>query len=178
MPELAPGPRSLAELRDAMSVRIDGEMSGEVPDRTGRTRRIVRGPRPEAVPALVARACTLVGLLDIAAGVFPRFRHSRMHAMAEVVPGSFRPFAAALSLSAGVLLLLLAHGLKRRKRRAWRAAVVLLPAGAVAQFVYRHSVIGMVISLALLVPLLLHRHEFAALPDPRSRWRALANFVL
>ncbi|MGW3982970.1 phosphatidylglycerol lysyltransferase domain-containing protein [Streptomyces mirabilis] len=153
-------------------------MSSEVPDRTGRTRRILRGPRPDAVPALVARACTLVGVLDIAAGVFPRFRRSRMHAMAEVLPGSFGPFAAALSLSAGVLLLLLAHGLRRRKRRAWRAAVALLPAGAVAQFAYRHSIIGVVISLALLAPLLRHRSEFAALPDPRSRWRALANFVL
>ncbi|WP_432189141.1 phosphatidylglycerol lysyltransferase domain-containing protein [Streptomyces sp. Tue6028] len=153
-------------------------MSDGVPSRTGGTRGILRGPRPEAVPALVARACTLVGLLDVAAGVFPRFRRSRMHAIAEVLPGALGPFAAALSLSAGVLLLLLAHGLRRRKRRAWRAAVVLLPAGAVAQFAYRHSVIGVVISAALLAPLLRHRGEFAALPDPRSRWRALANFVL
>ncbi|MFF4575755.1 phosphatidylglycerol lysyltransferase domain-containing protein [Streptomyces sp. NPDC001410] len=153
-------------------------MSGGVPSRSSRARRILRGPRPEAVPALVGRACALVGVMDIAAGVFPRFRHSRMHALAEVLPGSFGPFAAALSLSAGVLLLLLAHGLKRRKRRAWRAAVALLPAGAAAEFVYRHSVIGMLISLAILIPLLRHRDEFAALPDPRSRWRALANFVL
>ncbi|MFF5018744.1 phosphatidylglycerol lysyltransferase domain-containing protein [Streptomyces sp. NPDC001165] len=153
-------------------------MSGGVPSRSSRARRILRGPRPEAVPALVGRACALVGVVDIAAGVFPRFRHSRMHALAEVLPGSFGPFAAALSLSAGVLLLLLAHGLKRRKRRAWRAAVALLPAGAAAEFVYRHSVIGMLISLTILIPLLRHRDEFAALPDPRSRWRALANFVL
>ena len=53
---------------------------------------------------------------------------------------------AALSLSAGILLLLLAHGLRRGKRRAWRAAVVLLPAGAVAQFMYRHSIVGALIS--------------------------------
>ncbi|MGW5255216.1 phosphatidylglycerol lysyltransferase domain-containing protein [Streptomyces sp. NPDC004012] len=161
-----------------MSVRIDGEKSGEVPGRSQGVRRILHGPRPESVPALVARACTLVGVLDIAAGVFPRFRHSRMHRIVEVLPGAFGPFAAALSLCAGVLLLLLAHGLRRRKRRAWRAAVLLLPAGAVAQFVYRHSVIGVLISVALLLPLLRHRREFAALPDPRSRWRALANFVL
>ncbi|MEV5084189.1 phosphatidylglycerol lysyltransferase domain-containing protein, partial [Streptomyces sp. NPDC056159] len=153
-------------------------MSDGVPDRSSRMRRILRGPRPEAVPVLVGRACAVVGLLDIAAGVFPRFRHSRMHALAEVLPGSFGPFAAALSLSVGVLLLLLAHGLRRRKRRAWRSAVVLLPAGAAAEFVYRHSIVGVVISLALLAPLLIHRGEFAALPDPRSRWRALANFVL
>jgi lysyl-tRNA synthetase class 2 len=119
-----------------------------------------------------------VGALDVAAGVFPRFRHSRMHAVAEVLPGALGPFAAALSLSTGVLLLLLAHGLKRGKRRAWRAAVALLPAGAVAQFSYRHSIAGVLISLALLAPLLRHRDQFDALPDPRSRWRALANFVL
>lgn len=167
-------------------------MSGGVPDsegsrpegrrrtglRDGRLGRLLQGPSPEAVPTLVARACTLVGLLNVAAGVFPRFRHSRMHAIAEVLPGALGPFAAALALSSGVLLLLLAHGLRRHKRRAWRAAVVLLPAGAVAQFAYRHSVIGVLISLALLTLLLRHRGEFAALPDPRSRWRALANFVL
>ncbi|MEU4984427.1 phosphatidylglycerol lysyltransferase domain-containing protein [Streptomyces sp. NPDC021969] len=153
-------------------------MSGEVPTRPTRIRRALRGPRPDRIPLLVGRACALVGLLDIAAGAFPRFRHSRMHALAEVLPGAFGPFAAALSLSAGVLLLLLAHGLKRRKRRAWRAAVALLPLGAVAQFTYRHSLLGALISLALLAPLLRHRDEFAALPDPRSRWRALANFVL
>ncbi|WP_328837638.1 phosphatidylglycerol lysyltransferase domain-containing protein [Streptomyces europaeiscabiei] len=165
-------------------------MSGGVPVRSdrlptsavgrgyGAVRGALRGPRPEAVPALVARACMLVGLVDVAAGVFPRFRNSRMHTLAEVLPGALGPFAAALSLSAGVLLLLLAHGLRRRKRRAWRAAVILLPAGAIAQFTYRHSLVGVLVSLALLIPLLRHRDEFRALPDPTSRWRALANFVL
>ncbi|MFC4611849.1 phosphatidylglycerol lysyltransferase domain-containing protein [Streptomyces maoxianensis] len=158
-----------------MSATVDEDKSGLVPDWV---RRVLRGPRPEAVPSLVGTACTLVGLIDIAAGVFPRFRHSRMHSLAEVLPGATGPFAAALSLSAGVLLLLLAHGLKRHKRRAWRAAVILLPAGAVGQFVYRHSIIGVLLSLALLTLLVRHRSEFGALPDPRSRWKALANFIL
>ncbi|SBT95238.1 lysyl-tRNA synthetase, class 2 [Streptomyces sp. DI166] len=153
-------------------------MPGGAPRQPGRRGRFPRGPRPEAVPLLVGRACTLVGLLDIAAGVFPRFRHSRVHTLAEVLPGALGPFAAALSLSAGMLLLLLAHALKRGKRRAWRAAVALLPLGALAQFADRHSLLGAVISLALLAVLLRHRDRFAALPDPRSRWKALANFVL
>ncbi|MEU9701098.1 phosphatidylglycerol lysyltransferase domain-containing protein [Streptomyces sp. NPDC047981] len=158
-----------------MSVTVDGDKSGLVPIRV---RRILRGPRPEKVPSLVGTACTFIGLIDIAAGVFPRFRASRMHAIAEVLPGTLGPLSAALSLSVGVLLLLLAHGLKRHKRRAWRAAVVLLPLGAVAQFVWRHSVLGALLSLALLALLVRHRSQFAALPDPRSRWKALANFVL
>ncbi|MFC7966338.1 phosphatidylglycerol lysyltransferase domain-containing protein [Streptomyces cinereoruber] len=158
-----------------MSVTVDGDKRGSVPVRV---RRILRGPRPEKVPSLVGTACTLIGLVDIAAGIFPRFRASRVHALAEVLPGTLGPLSAALSLSAGVLLLLLAHGLKRHKRRAWRAAVVLLPLGATAQFVWRHSILGVLLSLALLTLLLRHRGQFAALPDPRSRWRALANFIL
>ncbi|MFJ5261033.1 phosphatidylglycerol lysyltransferase domain-containing protein [Streptomyces sp. NPDC088387] len=163
-----------------MSVREDEEKSGKAaaPVRDGRVRRLLRGPRAESVPVLAARAGALVGLLDIAAGVFPRFRHSRMHTLAEVLPGALGPYAAALSLSTGVLLLLLAHGLRRSKRRAWRAAVGLLPIGATAQFTYRHSLVGALISLALLWALLRHRDQFVSLPDPRSRWRALANFVL
>ena len=95
-----------------------------------------------------------------------------------MLPGTFGPFAAAVALCAGILLLLLAHGLKRRKRRAWRAAVVLLPIGALAQFWYRHSIVGVLISLVLLTLLVRHRSEFTALPDPRSRWKAVANFFL
>ncbi|NEE45861.1 hypothetical protein G3M55_14720, partial [Streptomyces sp. SID8455] len=154
-----------------MSVTVDGDKSVSVPQRM---RRLLRGPRPESVPVVVGTACTVVGLIDVAAGVFPRFRHSRMHTLAEVLPGALGPFAAALSLSAGMLLLLLAHGLKRHKRRAWRAAVVLLPAGAAAQFAYRHSVVGVLVSLTLCYLLVRHRDQFRALPDPRSRWRALA----
>ncbi|MEV7303481.1 phosphatidylglycerol lysyltransferase domain-containing protein [Streptomyces clavifer] len=160
-----------------MSGTVDGETSGTVPLAV-RGRGFLRGPRPASVPALVGSACAAVGLIDVAAGVFPRFRHSRVHTFAEVLPGALGPFAAALSLSSGVLLLLLAHGIKRRKRRAWRAAVILLPAGAAAQFAYRHSLIGVLLSLVLCFLLVRHRSEFAALPDPRSRWRALANFVL
>ncbi|MFH8363500.1 phosphatidylglycerol lysyltransferase domain-containing protein [Streptomyces anulatus] len=158
-----------------MSVTLDGDNSVSVPQRV---RRLLHGPRPESVPALVGSACTVVGLIDVAAGVFPRFRHSRMHTLAEVLPGALGPFAAALSLSVGMLLLLLAHGLKRHKRRAWRAAVILLPAGAVAQFTYRHSIVGVLVSLTLCWLLVRHRDQFRALPDPHSRWRALANFVL
>ena len=142
------------------------------------TPRWLRGPRPEAVPGLVGTAGAVVGLLNLAAGVFPRFRHSRVHALAEVLPGAVSPLAAAASIVVGILLLLLAHGLKRRKRRAWGAAVALLPVGIAAQLVYRHSVFGAVLSLALLAFLVWHRKEFAALPDPRSRWKAVANLVV
>ncbi|MGW8556430.1 phosphatidylglycerol lysyltransferase domain-containing protein [Streptomyces tubercidicus] len=158
-----------------MSERLDGEKPETV---AWRTPRRLRGPRPEAVPGIVGTAGVVVGLLNLLAGVFPRFRHSRVHALAEVLPGAVSPLAAAASIVVGILLLLLAHGLKRRKRRAWGAAVALLPVGIAAQLVYRHSVFGAVLSLALLVFLVWHRREFAALPDPRSRWKAVANLIV
>ncbi|MBP0460004.1 phosphatidylglycerol lysyltransferase domain-containing protein [Streptomyces montanisoli] len=182
-----------------MAVPVDGDKSGSVPREGsgssagattkgagtqrggGADRRAARRwapwPAPRSVPSLIGSACMLIALIDIASGVFPRFRHSRVHALAEVLPGAVGPFAAALAVSVGMLLLFLAHGLKRRKRRAWRAAVVLLPAGAVAQFSYRHSLVGVLLSLLLLAPLIVHRAQFAALPDPRGRWTPVVNFV-
>ncbi|MBH5335716.1 DUF2156 domain-containing protein [Streptomyces pactum] len=158
-----------------MSDQQEGTESGAVP---ARLRRFLRGPRPESVPARVGTACTLIGLLNLASGVFPRLRHSRMHALAEVLPGAVSPLAAAASVVVGLLLLMLAHGLKRRKRRAWVAAVGLLPVAVAGQLLYRHSACGALLSLALLGVLLRHRREFSALPDPRGRRWALVNFVV
>ncbi|MGO4757213.1 phosphatidylglycerol lysyltransferase domain-containing protein, partial [Streptomyces sp. 2MCAF27] len=56
--------------------------------------------------------------------------------------------------------------------------VGLLPVSAAAQLLHRHSICGAVLSLVLLGVMIRYRREFAALPDPRSRWMALANFVV
>ncbi len=129
----------------------------------------------------IAGACLLAGGADIAAGVLPRLARSRTGGVTEALPGTLGPYAAALALGSGVLLVLLARMLRRRKRRAWWTATALLPLGAAAQFAYRESLLG-VIGVALsLVPLWLlirDRKQFDAPPDPRGRWRALANFVL
>ncbi|MFF4160526.1 phosphatidylglycerol lysyltransferase domain-containing protein [Streptomyces sp. NPDC001678] len=164
-----------------MSVRVDGKKSDEVPSGSKRLAglaRFVKGPKPENVPAVVGTIGALIGLADIAAGVIPRFRWSRVHALSEVLPGSVTQLAAAGSIIVGILLLMIAHGLKRAKQQAWLAAVVLLPIGAAAQLVYRHSIPGTVLSLLLFVYLLRHKKSFAALPDSRSRWKALANLIL
>ncbi|GHF63075.1 membrane protein [Streptomyces mashuensis] len=140
--------------------------------------RIAKGPKPERVPAVVGTVGALIGLADIAAGVIPRFRWSKVHHWAEVLPGTVTQLAAAGSIIMGILLLMLAHGLKRAKTRAWIAAVFVLPIGAAAQLIYRHSYVGAVLSLLLFAYLLRHKSAFSALPDPRSRWKALANFII
>ncbi|WP_190132021.1 phosphatidylglycerol lysyltransferase domain-containing protein [Streptomyces mashuensis] len=164
-----------------MSVRVDGKKSDEVPSGSkwlSGLARIAKGPKPERVPAVVGTVGALIGLADIAAGVIPRFRWSKVHHWAEVLPGTVTQLAAAGSIIMGILLLMLAHGLKRAKTRAWIAAVFVLPIGAAAQLIYRHSYVGAVLSLLLFAYLLRHKSAFSALPDPRSRWKALANFII
>ena len=133
-------------------------------------------PRPWA-PTAVGYAALLIGVLDIISAVFPRFRHTRMHEIAGLLPGGVTSLATAGSLMIGLLLVPLAHALRRRKRRAWRAVVVLLPVSAALHLLRWHAVGPAVISLGLLVVMLTHRQEFYAQADPRTRWRALANFV-
>ncbi|MFI9723725.1 phosphatidylglycerol lysyltransferase domain-containing protein [Streptomyces sp. NPDC052396] len=163
-----------------MSVRVDGKKSDEVPPgpkRLSGLARFLKGPKPETVPTVVGTVAAIIGLMDIVAGVMPRWRWSRVHYWAEVLPGSVTQLAAAGSIIVGILLLMLAHGLKRAKQHAWLAGVLLLPVGAAAQLIYRHSYIGTAFSLLLFAYLLWHKSSFTALPDRRSRWKALANLV-
>jgi lysyl-tRNA synthetase class 2 len=74
-------------------------------------------------------------------------------------------------------LLLLAHALRRRKRRAWRAAVALLAFSVVAHTV-KFEPVPFVLSLAVLVALIVYRGEFRALGDPTTRWRAVRTFFV
>ncbi|MDH2425232.1 phosphatidylglycerol lysyltransferase domain-containing protein [Sphaerisporangium sp. TRM90804] len=128
------------------------------------------------VPAAAGYAALLVGLLDILRGVIPGFRGGLVGVVAGVLPGTVTTLARAGSLLVGVLLIMLAHALRRGKVRAWRAVMLLLPLGALAELLHwRHPLAGAV-SVLLFVVLLVNRHRFQALSDPRSRWRALWAF--
>lgn len=80
-----------------MSVVAEEDLAVRVPrDRVRRLPRLMPG---SAAPRVVGRACALVGLLDLAAAVFPGFRHSRMHVLAGVFPGTVTSVAAAAGWS-------------------------------------------------------------------------------
>ena len=81
------------------------------------------------VPAAVGYATALVGLGDIVGAVAPHFRGTRVHELASLLPGTVTRVATAASLVVGILLIMLAYALRRRKRRAWQAVAVLLPVG-------------------------------------------------
>ncbi|GJF28203.1 membrane protein [Kitasatospora sp. NE20-6] len=163
-----------------MSAPVSVEPSTEQPRRRGlQTLRTQAAAVPRAwLPGVVGYACLLIGLLDICSAVFPRLRHTRMHTFAGQLPGITTALAAVGTLMIGILLVLLAHALRRRKRRAWRAVCVLLPVGAALHLLRWHETVPAVVSLVLFAVILVHRGEFYAKADPRTRLRAVVNLVV
>ncbi|WP_424640554.1 phosphatidylglycerol lysyltransferase domain-containing protein [Embleya sp. AB8] len=129
------------------------------------------------MPSLAGYVCLAIGVLDIVGAVFPRFRGSRVHLWVGQLPGGTTTLATAGSLMIGVLLVLLAPALRRRKARAWRAAVVLLLVGGFLHLLRWHATGAAVVSFVAFAVLIVHRREFYALSDPRTRWRALYNLI-
>ena len=129
------------------------------------------------VPRVAALLCFATGLLDLwSALTHPD--HGRIMRLTEYVPGALTRAGAALTLVTGVLLVLLARGLRRRKQRAWRVAVGLLVLSVVFHLVKGLDVEEAVVALALLAALVVTRAQFYALGDPRTRWRGLGAFLL
>ncbi|MFC5907032.1 phosphatidylglycerol lysyltransferase domain-containing protein [Streptacidiphilus monticola] len=151
------------------------QTTAERPSRKGLTLPAVSRPW---VPRAAGYATAFVGLVDIIGAAAPHFRETRVHEIASFLPGTVTSLATAAALVVGLLLIMLAHGLRRRKARAYRAVMVVLPIGAVLQGLRWHHVGSAVITVLVLVVLALNRREFYALSDPRTRWRALLNFVV
>ncbi len=132
-----------------------------------------RGPR------WIGNLTYLIGLLDIVNGSLHTWR-VRLHQVTAVVPGALTDAAAAATVVSGILLVLLAHSLRRRKHRAWLAAVVLVGISVVFHVAHgaRHDPVALSVSLVGLALLLGYRRQFYALGDPSTRWRAAWVFLV
>jgi lysyl-tRNA synthetase class 2 len=118
----------------------------------------------------------VIGLLDILSAVTPP-GHGRVVELRSVLPGYIPEHARTLTVLVGVLLILLAHGLARRKRRAWQLVLTLTAASTVL-----HVLKGLdyddAIGSAVFALWLMYRHrDFHAEPDPSSRWHALGALI-
>jgi len=138
-----------------------------------------RGSRRLA-PAIAGWLSVLVGLADIAGqlaaelpGRYPQLARG-LHEAGAVMPGAGLATAARVAgVITGLLLLMLSHGLRRRKHRAWQGVTALLAASALLDLLHGPHVTPALVSAALTVILWCFRREFYAVGDPRTRWRAL-----
>lgn len=122
----------------------------------------------------------LVGLLAVISVVVPAGRRGvRGHIVEWLeLPQDATTGTAATVLVVGVLLILLASGLKRRKRRAWQLALAASIVLGVSHLGMQHVLGAGVVSIALAVALVLNRGYFIAQPDPvTGKWVALRVFL-
>jgi lysyl-tRNA synthetase, class II len=122
--------------------------------------------------SVVATLTWALAVLTIVSALLPGQR-DRIHDLTLVIPTPASAIATGVTLTLGVVLLQVARGLRRRKRRAWRIAV-----GVTAVLVASHVLKGLdveeaVISLAVLILLVVSRREFYAVGDPVTRWFAV-----
>ena len=100
-------------------------------------------PRRSRVPRLAAAVAVVAGVLNLVSALLPAERE-RLRLLTQLVPGAVSRGATVAVAAAGVGLLLLAGGLRRRHRAAWLATVGLLAGSAVL-----HVVTGLDVEEAL-----------------------------
>ncbi len=127
------------------------------------------------VPGAAALLTTLIGLSDILNILRPDLV-SRFHRFNTMIPGSLDTVTRSADVVIGLMLLMLAHGLRRRKRRAWQAVAALLAFDVAIHFIHAERIPTAIVAIVVLVALLYFRDEFYAEGDPRTRWRALWAF--
>jgi lysyl-tRNA synthetase, class II len=132
------------------------------------------------VPNITSLVCMLIGLSDILSVIdsawHRKLARSGLHKFVAVVPGTVFAVTGTAVAITGLMLLMLAYALRRRKRRAWQAAVALLAFNIVIHLVHGLHIPLAVVSLITLGALLYFSDYFYARGDPRTRWRALWAF--
>ena len=130
------------------------------------------------IPLIIGRVTYIFGLLDILANVLRPFRGP-----AEKI-NSFFPIYAnsaafATAVFTGVVLIIIARGLIRRKKRARNLAIILLSANIASDlFRYHNHPVQVATSFAILLSLIFFRREFYAISDPTTRSAPIRAFAI
>ncbi len=124
------------------------------------------------VPTTAGWLSLIIGAYNILGVLSPEF-HERLHRIGKVMPGGLTNAARTAEVITGLLLIMLAHALRRRKRRAWQAVTVLLAVNIVTHIVHGPRLGQATVAAVMLCALLYFRDDFYAVGDPRTRWRAL-----
>ena len=122
------------------------------------------------IPKLIGRLALLVGVLMIAAVFVPPLRQEADYFF-SFIPPAIRGTAAASSLFFGLIIITLARGLTRRKRRARNLAIIILLLNPISSVTISFA------EILLIILLVVFRKEFYAKSDPSTKWRPLIAFA-
>jgi lysyl-tRNA synthetase, class II len=130
------------------------------------------------IPAVASLLTFLIGISDVLA-VFKPDLHEKMHKVNAVVPGTLTNVTRTSDVIIGLLLLMLARGLRRRKRRAWQAVLALLAFDIVVHFMHFPRIVSVsgIVAIVLLAALLYRHEDFYAIGDPRTKRTVVQVFV-
>lgn len=136
----------------------------------GRARATER-PRSPLVLAWFVAAAGALGVIDAVAP------HHRPALIAALAPEQVHGVSEALVAPLGLVLLLAARGLARRKRRAWQVAVVVLLSLVALHLEHRFGY-GAIATGLVAVALLARRSDFDAPGDPEAKPRLALRALL
>lgn len=135
-----------------------------------------RGPA-RRWPIVLALLVAASGVLDVASAITPAI-DSRLRLIENATPDVVPKVASALVVPAGLMLVVLARGLWRRRRRAWQLTLVLVAAAAALHLLkgldYEEAAANVLLVLALVA----RRHDFAGRGDPSVRVHLVGRAVL
>ena len=128
------------------------------------------------IPIWIGRLTLFLGILNVAANVFRNFQPvaNRLNSYAPLLVNS-TAFSTALFTS--LILILVARGLARRKRRAWNMTIIILVLNVTAELFRIHiHFIQLIVNLSLLAILVIFRKEFYAISDPTTKRQPFVIF--
>ena len=128
------------------------------------------------VPKWIGRLTFWLGILNVAANIFRRFRPVA-HRVDKYLPGLVNSTAFSTALFTSLILLLVARGLTRRKRRAWNLAVLVLTVNLISDiFRIQHHPLQIALNSIFLITLVVLRKEFYAISDPTTKYQPIFAF--
>ena len=152
------------------AIYLPAALAGLAGALAGRARRSER-PRSPLVLSWFVAAVGLLGVLD---AVLPNTRKSLI---ASLAPERVHGISLALVAPLGLVLLVAARGLARRKRRAWQLAMFVLCGLVVLHLQHRFDY-GALATGLVAVALLGRRSDFDAPGDPTAKPRILTHALV
>ncbi|HEX6490008.1 MAG TPA: phosphatidylglycerol lysyltransferase domain-containing protein [Gaiellaceae bacterium] len=122
----------------------------------------------QRAPVVLASLVAAIGVLNVFSAITPGLAH-RLQLVEAATPSVLPRLASALIVPTGLALIVLARGLRRRRRRAWQLTLALVLAAVVLHILNGLDYEEAIASVLLAVALVACRHDFERGGDPGAR---------